>query len=75
MQEIEALFESLDKTCTRYKMEISAEKTKSMKGIQRGIKDPLLKFPTTPAQGIKLRSLLHEKTKLMTGIMREIKEP
>ena len=25
--ELEALVESLDKTCTRYKMEISAEKT------------------------------------------------
>ena len=29
-QELEALIESLDKTCTRYKMEISAEKTKLM---------------------------------------------
>ena len=29
-QELEALAESLDKTCTRYKMEISAEKTKLM---------------------------------------------
>ena len=28
-QEVEALVESLDKTCTRYKMEISAEKTKT----------------------------------------------
>ena len=28
--ELEALAESLDKTCTRYKMEISAEKTKLM---------------------------------------------
>ena len=28
-QELEALVESLDKTCTRYKMEISAEKTKT----------------------------------------------
>ena len=41
-QELEALAESLDKTCTRYKMEISAEKTKlttnSAKGIQREIK-------------------------------------
>ena len=41
-QEIEALVESLDKTCTRYKMEISAEKTKLMtssaNGIQREIK-------------------------------------
>ena len=38
-QELEALVESLDKTCTRYKMEISAEKTKLMtaKGIQREI--------------------------------------
>ena len=28
--ELEALVESLDKTCTRYKMEINAEKTKLM---------------------------------------------
>ena len=41
-QELEALVESLDKTCTRYKMEISAEKTKLMtnsaNGSQREIK-------------------------------------
>ena len=41
-QELEALVESLDKTCTKYKMEISAEKTKLMtnsaKGIQREVK-------------------------------------
>ena len=41
-EELEALVESLDKTCTRYKMEISAEKTKlttnSANGIQREIK-------------------------------------
>ena len=41
-QELEALVESLHKTCTRYKMEISAEKTKLMtnsaNGIQREIK-------------------------------------
>ena len=41
-QELEALVESLDKTCTRFKMEISAEKTKLMissaSGIQREIK-------------------------------------
>ena len=41
-QELEALVESLDKTCTRYMMEISAEKTKLMtnsaNGIQREIK-------------------------------------
>ena len=41
-QELEALVESLDKTCTRYKMEISSEKTKPMtnsaNGIQREIK-------------------------------------
>ena len=30
-QELEALIESHDKTCTRYKMEISVEKTKLMK--------------------------------------------
>ena len=41
-QELEALVESLDKTCRRHKMEISAEKTKlmtnSVNGIQREIK-------------------------------------
>ena len=41
-EELEALVESLHKTCTRYKMEISAEKTKLMtnsaNGIQREIK-------------------------------------
>ena len=41
-QELEALVESIDDTCTRYKMEISAEKTKLMtnsaNGIQREIK-------------------------------------
>ena len=41
-QELEALVESLDKTCTRYKMKISEEKTKLMancnNGIQREIK-------------------------------------
>ena len=41
-QELEALVQSLDKTCTRYKMEISAEKTKLMtnsaNGIQREIR-------------------------------------
>ena len=38
-QELEALIESLDKTCTKFKMEISAEKNKLMtngaNGIQR----------------------------------------
>ena len=41
-QELEAQVESLDETCTRYKMEISAEKTKLMTNsandIQREIK-------------------------------------
>ena len=41
-QELEALVESLDKTCTRYNMEVSAEKiklmTNSANGIQREIK-------------------------------------
>ena len=41
-QELEALVETFDKTCTGYKMEISAEKTKLMtnsaNGIQREIK-------------------------------------
>ena len=42
VQELEALVESLDKTCTRYGMEISAERTRLMTGsaggIQRDIK-------------------------------------
>ena len=41
-QEVEALNKSLDKTCTRYQMEIRAEKTKLMtnsaSGINRKIK-------------------------------------
>ena len=36
-QELEALVESLDKTCTRYKMVISAEKTKLMTNSANGI--------------------------------------
>ena len=36
-QELEALVESLDKTCTRYKMEISAEKTRLMTNSAYGI--------------------------------------
>ena len=36
-QELEALVESLDKTCTMYNMEISAEKTKLMTNIANGI--------------------------------------
>ena len=37
-QELEALVESIDKTCTRYKMEIRAEKTKLMTNSVIGIK-------------------------------------
>ena len=36
-QELEALIESLDKTCTRYKMEISSNKTKLMTNSANGI--------------------------------------
>ena len=36
-QEFEALVESLDKSCTRYKMEISAEKTKLMTNSANGL--------------------------------------
>ena len=36
-QELEALVECLDKTCTTYKMEISAEKTKLMTNSANGI--------------------------------------
>ena len=35
---LEALVDSLDKTCTRYKMEISAEKTKLMRNSANGIR-------------------------------------
>ena len=49
-QELEALIEGFDKTCTSYKMEISAEKTKlttnSAKGIQREIKVKVQKLGT-----------------------------
>ena len=41
-QELEALVESLDKTCTRYKiMEISVEKTKLMTNSANGIQREL----------------------------------
>ena len=36
-QELEALVESLDKTCTRYKMKISAEKTELITNNDDGI--------------------------------------
>ena len=36
-QELEALVESLDKACTKYKMEISAEKTRLMTNCANGI--------------------------------------
>ena len=36
-QELEALVESLDKTCTRYTMEISAEKTNLMTNSSNGV--------------------------------------
>ena len=49
-QELEVLVESLNKTCTRYKMEINAEKNKLMRnsanGIQREIKVKGQKFGT-----------------------------
>ena len=49
-QELEALVDSLDKTCTRYKTEISAEKiklmTNSANGILREIKVKGQKFGT-----------------------------
>ena len=54
-QELEALVESLDKTCTRYKMEISSEKTKLMtnsaNGIQREIKVKGQKLGTVTSFG------------------------
>ena len=57
-QELEALVESLDKTCTRYKMEASAEKTKlitnSTNGIQREIKVKGQKLGEIKFKGQKL---------------------
>ena len=41
-QELEALVESLDKTSTRYKMEISAEKTKLMTNCANGIQREIM---------------------------------
>ena len=55
-QELEALVESLDKTCTRYKMEIGAEKTKLMAnsadGFQREIKVKGQRLGTVTASSI-----------------------
>ena len=52
-QKLEALVEKLNKTCTRYKMEISVEKTKLMKSsancIQREIKVKGQKLGTVPS--------------------------
>ena len=60
-QELEALVESLDKTCTRYKMEISAEKTKLMtnsaNGIQREIKVKRQKLGTVTSFKLLLEQL------------------
>ena len=50
-QEIEALVESLDKTCTWYKMEIYAEKTKLMTNIANGIQREI------KVKGQKLRTV------------------
>ena len=56
-QELDALVESLDKACTRYKMEIRAEKTKLMtnsaNGVQREItvkEQKLVQFSSTLEQ-------------------------
>ena len=49
-QELEALVESLDKTCAKYKIELGAEKTKLMtnsaNGIQREVKVKWQKLDT-----------------------------
>ena len=42
-QELEALVESLDKICTKYKMEISAKKTKLMTNSANGIQREIFK--------------------------------
>ena len=52
-QELEVLVESLDNTCTSYKMEISAERTKlrtnNANGIQREMKVKRQKLGTVPS--------------------------
>ena len=61
-QELEALVQSLDKTCTRYSMEISAEKTKLMtnsaNGIQREIKVKGQKLGTSHCSSYKAEAHL-----------------
>ena len=64
-QELGALTDSLDKICTRYKMEISAEKTKLMtnsaNGIQREIKVKRQKLETVT--GFKyLRAIVSDES-------------
>ena len=54
-QELEALVESLDKTCTRYMMDISAEKTKVMTNSAYGIQREILSERTEAGYCIKLQ--------------------
>ena len=72
-QELEALVESLNKTCTRYKMEISAEKTKLMtnsaNGIQRKIKVKWQKLGTiTSFKYLKLFQMMAPKLDILSRI-------
>ena len=59
-QELEALVESLDKTCTRYKMEINAEKiklmTNSANGVQREINTARNNPTETPSAKVTIFS-------------------
>ena len=71
-QELEALVESLDKTCTRYKMEISAEKTKLMtnsaNGIQREIKVKGQKLDTVTSSKPEVLSRIAQATAALTKL-------
>ena len=66
-QELKALVESLDKICTRYKMEVSAKKTKLMtnsaNGIQTEIKIKGQLFQMK-AQNRKFSQVLHKPLQL-----------
>ena len=62
-QELEVLSENLDKTCTRYKMEISAEKKGADKG--RGCYEPSVtrKQTSQNQQQTLNNNMIYEQTK------------
>ena len=80
-QELEALVESLDKTCTRYKMEISAENikltTNSASGNQREIKikgqqlDTVTSFKHEDLDPVKHVSAPHPPSNLLLTVSKQ----